>query len=229
MQASTCQKSVCDFLATLYKWWANYFALVTYLASMNDSLLTKNQLGDELNLLTLGYVTRNMEKVLILSEENTKMSPSQWIACQLHVSQTRLAVSDWLIENSRPMKQRSSLDRMTTALFQCSWDKTVNNAGFQAKSLSDRTRKESDIESDPWHTIRFTQQGWEIFASAPYLKAVLNIFLAYQGALHRLQTVSIQTALSHIHPTIRHKLRNSSLGQQPFLDHHNRSICQDTI
>lgn len=55
-----------------------------------------------------------MEKVLILSEKNTKMSPPQWIACQLHMSRINDAQPDWLFENSRPIRESGSLVLMTT-------------------------------------------------------------------------------------------------------------------
>ena len=72
----------------------------------------------------LEYVTRNMEKVLILSEKNTKMSPPQWIACQLHMSRIDIAQPDWLFENSRPIRESGSLVLMTTTLLRRSWNKT---------------------------------------------------------------------------------------------------------
>lgn len=82
------------------------------------------RLGDEIYWLTLEYVTRNMEKVLILSEKNTKMSPPQWIACQLHMSRINVALPDWLFENSRPIRESGSLVLMTTILLRRSWNKT---------------------------------------------------------------------------------------------------------
>ena len=75
-----------------------------------------DRLGDEIYWLTLEYVTRNMKKVLILSEKNTKISPSQWIACQLHMSSIYLAASDWSLENARPIRWRGSLVLMTSYL-----------------------------------------------------------------------------------------------------------------
>ena len=87
-------------------------------------MLAGDLLGDEIFWLTLEYVTRNMEKVLILSEKNTKMSPPQWIACQLHMSRIKLAAPDWSMENSRPITWRGSLVLMTTTLLRRSWNKT---------------------------------------------------------------------------------------------------------
>lgn len=75
-----------------------------------------DRLGDEIFWLTLEYVTRNMKKVLILSEKNTKISPPQWIACQLHMSNINLAASDWSLENAGPIKWLGSLVLMTSYL-----------------------------------------------------------------------------------------------------------------
>lgn len=93
-----------------------------------------DRLGDEIFWLTLEYVTRNMKKVLILSEKNTKISPLQWIACQLHMSSINLAASDWSLENARPIRWRGSLALMTS--LPCSdaaGIKLVNNTRVQAK------------------------------------------------------------------------------------------------
>ena len=75
-----------------------------------------DRLGDEIYWLTLEYVTRNMKKVLILSEKNTKISPPQWIACQLHMSSINLLASDWSLENAGPIRWRGSLVLMTSYL-----------------------------------------------------------------------------------------------------------------
>ena len=92
--------------------------------------------------MALEYVTRNMEKVLILSEKNTKMSPTQWIACQLHMSRINLAAADWPIENARPIKWRGSLVLMTTTLLRRSWNKTSSTIHeFRAKSVSEKRSK----------------------------------------------------------------------------------------
>lgn len=63
-----------------------------------------DRLGDEIYWLTLEYVTRNMKKVLILSEKNTKISPPQWIECQLHMSSINITASDWSLENAGPIR-----------------------------------------------------------------------------------------------------------------------------
>lgn len=90
----------------------------------NTLLLACDRSGVQIYWMTLEYVPRNMEKVLILSEKNTKMSPPQWIACQLYMSRIKLAAADWSVQNSQPITWRCSLGLMTTTLLRRSWNKT---------------------------------------------------------------------------------------------------------
>lgn len=176
-----------------------------------------------------------MEKVLLLSEKNTKMSPPQWIACQLHMSRINLAVCDWPIENARPMGWRGSLVLMTTTLLRRSWNKTSSTIHeFKRRAWVRREVTERASERDSvrwWHTIPSILQGWETFASVLCSKAAHSLFLACQEAAHRFRTIWIQTARFHIHRTIQHNWRNSHLTLDPVACQglHNKSTCPSTI